>query len=526
MVILRNRTMLRLGSSLACAIVALIATALLSAPVNADDSAIDPNFFCPAELLPNDLCGSGCSTGFVRAVEVEGVRHVVWTAQTNSISFFVAVSTKEGVWTVEAVPIPEATAPVSISAVAIDGDLLALGRTGSVHLFRLMDHAWVHETTLSSTVLWYGRSVALSRDDDGTERLAVGAALLTTGGSSPPGKVFLYRRDPAAERGASTWLEEVVLTPPRAALEPKNFGGAVAIHGSTLLVSAPNLTLGFPNGLTGIFVFNRVGDDWVYEGEVIAPAWLHYSFGERLALRGDTFATTNGRLSGFSNDDPTRVVTFARSGGTWSFAAVLQSEAPGTLFLGADMAVADSASGLLLAVTVARQTSTPVPTSAWLFRLQNGVPVESIRLRHPAAVAGNLSAKSVALIAGDHPMAVISGLTTPALALRVVRAVDDDCDGDGIGDSCALSDAPELDCDDSGVPDLCEIADGLLVDRDGNGIPDICQVSADLNGDGLVDGADLGLLLANWGSPGVGDLTENGSVTAVDLGLLLAAWSE
>lgn len=48
---------------------------------------------------------------------------------------------------------------------------------------------------------------------------------------------------------------------------------------------------------------------------------------------------------------------------------------------------------------------------------------------------------------------------------------------------------------------------------------------ADLNGDGFVDGADLGLLLAAWGTPGPGDLDGSGTVDGADLGGILAAWT-
>ena len=47
---------------------------------------------------------------------------------------------------------------------------------------------------------------------------------------------------------------------------------------------------------------------------------------------------------------------------------------------------------------------------------------------------------------------------------------------------------------------------------------------ADLNGDGMVDGADAGLLLALWGEPGVGDLNGDGTTNGADIGLMLAAW--
>jgi hypothetical protein len=46
----------------------------------------------------------------------------------------------------------------------------------------------------------------------------------------------------------------------------------------------------------------------------------------------------------------------------------------------------------------------------------------------------------------------------------------------------------------------------------------------DLNGDGAVDGADLGLLIADWGGWGAGDLNCDGTVDGADLGLLVAAW--
>jgi polyhydroxybutyrate depolymerase len=48
---------------------------------------------------------------------------------------------------------------------------------------------------------------------------------------------------------------------------------------------------------------------------------------------------------------------------------------------------------------------------------------------------------------------------------------------------------------------------------------------ADISGDGSIDGADLGMLLAAWGSADpASDLDGNGSVDGADLGMLLAAW--
>ncbi len=97
-----------------------------------------------------------------------------------------------------------------------------------------------------------------------------------------------------------------------------------------------------------------------------------------------------------------------------------------------------------------------------------------------------------------------------------------------------------FDCNLNLIPDACDIASGRSLDRNGDGVPDECQdlscAPADLDCDGSVDGADLGLLLASWGPcPGgltdggsaacLGDLDGNGVVDGADLGALLAAWS-
>lgn len=49
-------------------------------------------------------------------------------------------------------------------------------------------------------------------------------------------------------------------------------------------------------------------------------------------------------------------------------------------------------------------------------------------------------------------------------------------------------------------------------------------LSPDLDGDGVVDGADLGALLGAWGTVGA-DLTGDGTTDGADLGALLGAWT-
>jgi hypothetical protein len=54
----------------------------------------------------------------------------------------------------------------------------------------------------------------------------------------------------------------------------------------------------------------------------------------------------------------------------------------------------------------------------------------------------------------------------------------------------------------------------------------LVPVYGDLNGDGLVNGADIGILLGAWGTAGgVADLNGDGIVNGADLGILLGAWT-
>ncbi|MFO0828614.1 MAG: hypothetical protein U0572_10765 [Phycisphaerales bacterium] len=52
-----------------------------------------------------------------------------------------------------------------------------------------------------------------------------------------------------------------------------------------------------------------------------------------------------------------------------------------------------------------------------------------------------------------------------------------------------------------------------------------CGCPGDLDGDGVTNAVDLGILLGGWGTSGATDLDGNGTTDAVDLGILLGCWS-
>jgi len=80
-------------------------------------------------------------------------------------------------------------------------------------------------------------------------------------------------------------------------------------------------------------------------------------------------------------------------------------------------------------------------------------------------------------------------------------------------------------------PTLAPPGHYMLFVLDSDMVPSVARIIrlgnglfGDLNGDGTVDGADLGILLNAWGHSGPGDLDGNGVVDGADLGLLLNAW--
>ena len=87
------------------------------------------------------------------------------------------------------------------------------------------------------------------------------------------------------------------------------------------------------------------------------------------------------------------------------------------------------------------------------------------------------------------------------------------------------------DCNNDDIVDYGQIISAQLADANSDGIPDICQQptcrDADLFRNGVINGADLGILLSQWGpapSGTVSDINRDGQVDGADLGFLLNAW--
>lgn len=117
--------------------------------------------------------------------------------------------------------------------------------------------------------------------------------------------------------------------------------------------------------------------------------------------------------------------------------------------------------------------------------------------------AGDAAITPAALLAGAAAGSEVTYTLVPA---GMARRLGIDRDGDDAldGDELAAGTDP---ADPASYPGACPA--------------DIAPFSAH---DGTVNGADLGLLLSNWGIAGAGDLNGDGVVNGTDLGILLGSW--
>lgn len=172
----------------------------------------------------------------------------------------------------------------------------------------------------------FGRAAVLEGDD-----LIVGQPVNWYG----PGAVYTYRPDTDGQWG----LRSMLAAPDSSRMD--DFGGALALDGSTLAVAAPRKRDG--EGVVYIFERPNGAGDW-NSTAVIEPSGSadHSGFGTALALSGDELLVGSPAVG-----DRGVVYRYLRSGGAWSLAGTIDGTGEAGAF-GASLALADDGNRLLV----------------------------------------------------------------------------------------------------------------------------------------------------------------------------------
>lgn len=194
---------------------------------------------------------------------------------------------------------------------APDDDTVAGRDSGAVYIFERVGPAWELRQKLlpppgMSPSPWdgplFGTSVALSGD-----RLAVGAPR-----AHQQGRVLVFTR----AAGAWSLAAELAQSDPSSYAE---FGAAVALRGTRLLVGAPQAEAGWRSG--AVYAFEEVGGTWLFRQKVVS-AGTSSGLGATLAVSlSGTIAVAGAPVSGSAS-------LLALSAGTWSEAQRLVPPTP------------------------------------------------------------------------------------------------------------------------------------------------------------------------------------------------------
>lgn len=430
-------------------------------------------------------------------------------------------------------------------AVAIDGDTIAVGayredsgspgvngdqsnnsvsNSGAVYVFVRNGTEWTQQAYLKASNPGVNDGYAFRVAISG-ETIVVGAFAedsSATGvngsqgnGSNNSGAAYVFVRN------GTTWSQQAYLKASNTG-SGDDFGLGVAIGGDTIAIGAPGESSNatgvngnqMNNGASSsgaVYVFVRNGTTWSQQAYIKASnTGAGDDFGYSLAIEGNTLAVgahrEDGGSTGVDGDqssnsamDSGAVYLFERIGANWSQTAYLKASNAGLddLF-GESIAM----SGNLVAVGAPREAS------------------------NSSGIGGDQNDNSASL-AGAAYLFMRTGSTwyqhsyvkasNPGAADEFGHVIS--ISGDTLAVGAPYEDSNAIGVDGSQDDDSAAYAGAAYTF-----FIDTCP--SDLNGNGVVDGADLAIILGAWGScPRCPvDLTGDDFVDPADIALLLRAW--
>jgi len=209
------------------------------------------------------------------------------------------------------------------NAIALSGDRLLIGAhiddagapDGIARLFERVNGNWIARATWTELVDgWLARFGAAVALDANTAVVGSPGGNAEVGGSRGQAKVF--------EQTGGQWsLREVVRVDPG----PQGyFGGAVAIAGSTAMISSAGDDIAGRRSQGSVRWIEKDGMHWHERGRITAsPGWAFQLFGSSLALDGDRLLVGATGLNAAGTMWERSAYQFARQGENWEQQSVL-----------------------------------------------------------------------------------------------------------------------------------------------------------------------------------------------------------
>lgn len=160
----------------------------------------------------------------------------------------------------------------------------------------------------------FGYAVALEGN------VAVVGAPFENRGVAAAGSAYVFRK------GTNGWAQEAKLVAPDS-VAFHQFGTAVAIRGTTILIGAPgDGTTALP-GTGAVYHFEYSGGSWNYVEKLVAsPQLLNQGFGHALAMGGN-FAVIGTLENAAEGSFPGQAYVFQPNGGSWTQRQILTAGA-------------------------------------------------------------------------------------------------------------------------------------------------------------------------------------------------------
>lgn len=358
--------------------------------------------------------------------------------------------------------------------VAVDGDIAALSATGenapienqgAVYVFERGAQGWteVRKLTASDPVPNGNFGVSLALEG---ETLFVGGNGASEDELLFAGAVYIFERDGGA------WSQIGRLTASDAA-QGDLFGTQVAVSGSTLVATAMHADHGGLQNPGAAYVFERIDGEWMETVKLIASDPGNQSkFGQAAAIDGDTIVIGAEEHTHEAGDLAGAAYIFERTEDGWEQTArLIAPDASASARFGCDVAV-EGATILIGSFLDAHETGTG---SAYLYRRIDGS--WEFQQKIVAGDPGNLTFGWTVALSGDR--AAISGpfyqTNRGAVYLyRGLRACIEDINGDGVVDMADLA----IVLQNFGTQSGARLQDG---DVDDDGDVDLADLSAVLS---------------------------------------------